>query len=80
MNAPLQSASDCNVHRHLAQLSVTRELFVREQKTLDRIGELGVAVDAVDAVLMYVDDEGAEFFELCDWWKQRAPRILSAIS
>ena len=57
MRAPAGSASDCNMHRHMAQLAVTREMLVRESKTLDRIGELGLERE-VDGVLMYANDEG----------------------
>ena len=79
MRDPLRSASDCNMHRHMAQLAVTREMFVRESKTLDRIGELGVERE-VDGVLMYADDDGVEFHELNEWWKKRAPRMLNSIA
>lgn len=79
MQAPLRGASDCNLHRHLAQLAVTRELFVREKKTLARVGELGVQ-DGVDAVLMYADDNGVEFHSLEDWWVKRAPAMLLSMA
>ena len=79
MHAPLSGAWDSNVHRHLAQLAVTRELFVREKNTLDRLGELGLERE-VDGVLMYADDEGVEFFELTDWWVKRGSKLLNAIA
>lgn len=78
MNAPLRGASDCNFHRHLAQLAVTRELFVREKETLDRLGELGLE-RYVEGVLMYCNDEGVEFHALNEWWVKRAPKVLNAI-
>jgi hypothetical protein len=79
MGAPLGRASDCNAHRHLAQLAVTRHLLVQEKATLARLGELGVDQE-VDGLLMYVNDQGAEFFALGEWWKKRAPRVLNAIA
>lgn len=79
MNAPLGGASDCNVHRHFAQLAATRELFVREKETLARVGDLGIEQDP-EAVLMYANDSGVEFYELTDWWSKRASKILTAIA
>tara|TARA_Y100000817_G_scaffold183757_1_gene143607 strand:- start:330 stop:566 length:237 start_codon:yes stop_codon:yes gene_type:complete len=78
MRSPCSKAFDCNLHRHLAQLAVTREMFVREQKTLKLIGKLGVDAH-VDGLLLYVNDEGAEFFVLDDWWKKKAPKILKSL-
>ena len=66
------------VHRHLAQLALTREMFVRENKTLKLVGDLGVE-QQVDGLLLYVNDEGAEFFVLDDWWKKKAPLILRGL-
>ena len=79
MGAPLGRAWDCNVNRHLAQLAVTRQLFLKEKETLDRIGELGLERE-VDGVLMYANDQGVEFFELGEWWQKRAPKVLNAIA
>ena len=79
MASPLSSASDCNVHRHLAQLTVTRDLLVREKDTLDRLGELGLARE-VGGLLMYANDEGVEFYELTEWWAKRAEKVLNAIA
>ena len=79
MGKPLGGASDCNVHRHLAQLAVTRELLSREKETLDRVGDLGLEKE-VAGVLMYANDEGVEFFELTEWWVKRAANVLNAIA
>ena len=79
MGKPLGGASDCNVNRHLAQLAVTRELFAKEKATLARVGELGLE-QSVSAVLMYVNDQGVEFFELGEWWVKRAPQVVNAIA
>ncbi len=78
MSGPLRKASDCVLHRHLAQLAVTRELFVREKPTLAKIGDLGLDQD-VDGLLMYARDGGVEFHALSDWWAKRAPKLLDAL-
>lgn len=78
MKAPLSKASDCVLHRHLMQLAVTRELFVREAATLAKLGDLGLDQE-VDGLLMYARDSGVEFHALEDWWKERAGKILDAL-
>ena len=62
MQAPLSRVSDCNLHRHMLQLCVTRHLFAAETSTLARLGELGIEPE-VDAVLMYANDAGVEFYD-----------------
>tara|TARA_Y100000768_G_scaffold388694_1_gene386255 strand:+ start:5381 stop:6199 length:819 start_codon:yes stop_codon:yes gene_type:complete len=79
MAAPLSRVADCNVHRHLAQLAVTWELFCRERRTLKRLGELGIEESPI-GLLMYVNDAGVEFFELEEWWCNRASKLLNAIA
>jgi len=79
MGKPLGGASDCNVNRHLAQLAVTRHLFAQEKETLKTVGELGLE-QSVAAVLMYVNDQGVEFFELGEWWLKRASQVVNAIA
>jgi hypothetical protein len=78
MQAPLSRVSDCNVHRHLLQLCVTRQLFVTEKTTLARIGELGVEPE-VDALLMYANDAGVEFYELDEWWRSRGAKLVGLL-
>ena len=79
MGKPLQKVNDCVVNRHLAQLAVTRHLFVQEKKTVTRLGELGLEQD-VQGILLYVNDEGAEFYTLPDWWKKRSGKLLEALA
>jgi hypothetical protein len=69
MKAPLSKLPDCNVNRHMAQLAITWELLRREK--------LPLPLDR--GVLLYVNDEGAEFFELAAWWKKKAPALLDSI-
>lgn len=78
MQAPLSKATDCVLHRHLMQLSVTREMLVREVATLAKIGDLGLNKE-VDGLLMYARDSGVEFYPLDDWWKARAGKVLDAL-
>ena len=78
MRTPLGRASDHTLNRHMAQLTVTRELFVREHDTLSKLQMLGVSAD-VGGALLYVDDENSEIFPLDEWWKAKGPRMLSAL-
>ena len=75
MQPPLSRATDCNLHRHLLQLCVTRHLFAAERATLARVAELGVDPE-VDAVLMYANDAGVEFHELGEWWRKRGASVV----
>ncbi len=78
LQPPLHKAADTSLHRHLAQLAVTRELLVREKKVMVRIAELGV--DGVDAVLLYLDNDEACFYDLDSWWRDRASKILDRLA
>ena len=78
MRSPLAKAPDCNLNRHLAQLAVTRELFVREKALLKKMKTLGVNAD-VHGLLLYAADKGVEFYDLDDWWKKRAPKIVAVL-
>ena len=75
MRGPLSGASDCNVHRHLSQLAVTRHLFCNEHATIKKLGDLGIEKD-IKGLLMYANDEGVEFFELGDWWQKKSGKVL----
>lgn len=77
LQAPLHRADDTSLHRHLAQLCVTRELLVREKTTMTRLAELGV--DGVDGVLLYLDNDEACFYELDAWWRERAPKVIQQL-
>ena len=78
MRGPLSGASDCNVHRHLAQLAVTHHLFTSEQDTLDKLGDLGVE-KKIRGLLMYANDSGVEYFELGAWWQKRASQVVACL-
>lgn len=78
MKAPLKTATDCALHRHLAQLAATHALFLRETGTMKALANKGVT--NVTGALLYVDDEASELHELPDWWRRRARRLLDSIS
>ena len=43
-----------------------------------KLKELGLDTD-LGALLLYLDDESAELFELPDWWKRRGAKLLKAL-
>jgi hypothetical protein len=78
MRAPLTTARDCFLHRHLAQLAATRELFVRESETMKALHKKGVT--RVVGMLLYVTPSGSEIHRLPTWWSKRGERILEHLS
>lgn len=77
MRGPLRGACDCILHRHLAQLAATRELFIREGIT-EKLLRFGVAPE-VNGALLYVTDDDTHLYPLPSWWAERAPRLLAAL-
>lgn len=78
MRAPLSQVEDTALHRHLAQLVVTREMLLRDKTVAGKLKELGLDTE-LGALLLYLDDESAELFELPDWWKRRGAKLLKAL-
>ncbi len=78
MKPPLSKLADCNLNRHLCQLAVTRELFVREKDTLAKLAEMGLSTD-VDGMLLYAADAGVEWFSLSDYFCKRAGKMIDAL-
>jgi hypothetical protein len=78
MQTPISSASDCVLHRHMAQLTVTHHLLTQESGTIQKLGGMGIEV--IDATLMYANDSGVDFYPLPTWWKKRAKRILERLA
>ena len=76
--APFSKAKDSALHRHFAQLAVTLHLFAREADTHAQLAAKGI--DAVSAVLLYVDDAASEKFELPAWWRKRGASLAARIS
>lgn len=77
LKAPLKTATDCALHRHLAQLAATYALFVTEQGTQKALERKGITT--VSGALLYVDDERSELHALPPWWQKRGERLLDAI-
>jgi transcriptional regulator len=77
LKAPLKTATDCALHRHLAQLAATFALFVAEEGTQQALQRKGVTT--VSGALLYVDDERSELHTLPEWWKKRGERLLNSI-
>lgn len=77
MLGPLHTAKDCVLHRHLAQLTATWQLFKQEKTTLKALEEKGVKT--ISAALVYVCDSSSELHELPGWWQKRAGKILNAL-
>jgi len=78
MQTPLGRAPDCTLNRHLAQLMVTRELFVNEHETLGKLQMLGLSAD-VGGALLYVNDEATELYPLDDWWTKKAGKVMGVL-
>ena len=79
MRGPLSKVKDTILNRHFAQLAATREMFTRERDTLAQLVTMGVDAD-VDAILLYVNDEKVETYELHNWWKKRAAKLIQDVS
>lgn len=78
MKAPLSTANDSHLHRHLSQLTATLALFVSETSTIEALKSKGV--ETIGAALLYVNDDESELHELPDWWRRRGERLLTRIS
>lgn len=78
MRGPLSKASDCVAHRHLAQLSATRQMLVNESDVMSKLAKLGV--EQVGGMLLYVTDSRVETVTLAPWWRDRGPAILKSCS
>lgn len=78
MRTPLGRAADNTLNRHLAQLMVTRQLFINEHETLGRLQTLGLSAD-VGGALLYVDDETTELYPLDEWWTKKAHSVMGVL-
>ena len=78
MRAPLAQVVDSALHRHLAQLAATREMLRRDKSVVRKLDELGLDAE-LGALVLYLDDETAELFELPDWWVRRGAKLLKAL-
>tara|TARA_B110000116_G_scaffold267129_1_gene278989 strand:- start:587 stop:1369 length:783 start_codon:yes stop_codon:yes gene_type:complete len=78
MKAPLGKANDCALHRHLSQLSATRELFVREAATMKALHVKGIT--RVVGMLLYITPAASEVHALPAWWSRRGERLLDRLA
>jgi hypothetical protein len=79
LNYPCTGATDCVLHRHLAQLAVTHRLFVKEKKLLDTLKKR-FEIRAVEGVLLYVNERDTSLYNLTSWWVRRGGAIATEIS
>ena len=78
MRAPLSQVDDTALHRHLAQLAATRQMLLGDVDVVKKLQELALDGE-LGAVLLYLDDESAELFDLPDWWLRRGAKLLKAL-
>lgn len=78
MKAPLTTARDSALHRHLAQLAATRALFLQEDATIKALKKKGVT--RVVGVLLYITPTASEVHALEDWWCRRGTALLDRLA
>lgn len=78
MCGEMHKASDCIAHRHLAQLSATRQMLVNEHELMRKLAQLGVK--RVGGMLLYATDTVVETVALAPWWSDRGGVLLKACS
>jgi hypothetical protein len=77
MQFPFRTANDTILHRHLAQLTATTAMFLKETGTLERLSALGMK--RVEAALLYATNDDVEIHLLPEWWYKRGDRLLGAL-
>jgi len=78
MRAPLSQVVDTALHRHFAQVAATRQMLLGDKDVTKKLEALGLDTE-LGALLLYLDDETAELFELPDWWARRGAKLLKAL-
>jgi len=77
LNAPMATASDCILHRHLAQLTATWSLLANEAGFVKGLKDFGVTKLA--GALLYVCDRDTELHELGVWWQRRGRALCTLL-
>lgn len=78
MKAPCAGASDCLLHRHMAQLATTYELLRKEARLLATLKtKFGVA--ELKGALLYSCDRDSQLHELSDWWVRRGRALVALL-
>ena len=80
MNDPLESAPDCFLNRHMAQLAATIQLTQSETKMLEKVASLGVDTSSLEGVLLYANEEACDLIPIPEWWMKRAPKLVRALA
>ena len=79
MAAPCATATDCLLHRHMAQLASTHALLVGEAGFLKELKKK-FGITSVRGAQLYVNDESTELHELSAWWVKRGRALLRALA
>jgi hypothetical protein len=74
---PFRTANDTILNRHLAQLTATTAMYIKEVPTLERLSALGLK--RVEAALLYATNDDVEVHALPQWWYKRGERLLGAL-
>ena len=80
MNAPVESAPDCFLNRHMAQLAATIQLTQSETKMLEKVASLGVDTSSLEGILLYANEDACDLIPIPEWWMKRAPRLVRALA
>lgn len=65
--SPCSTASDCLLHRHMAQLAVTRHMLACEKTFMQSLDTM-FGIKMIRGVLLYACDRDTSVYELNDWW------------
>lgn len=79
LQAPFDRARDCLRHRHLAQLTATCGMLLKESALFAKLANFGIS-DDITGYLLYVNDEGAEVTKLDGWWFKRKDALLQTLA
>jgi len=78
LNSPCSGASDCVLHRHLAQLTVTRHLFATESRLASQLKKR-FDITEIRGSLLYVCDRDTQLHTLTAWWQKRGKALVQTL-
>ena len=79
MRSPCSTAADCVLHRHMAQLAVTRHLLASERAFVAAL-KTRFKIEAVRGILLYACTRDTSVYDLGEWWVRRSKRVLEPIA
>ena len=79
LNWPCSGASDCFLHRHLAQLAVTRHLFATEPRLASQLKKR-FNITQIRGSLLYVCDRDTQLHGLGPWWQRRGKALVQMLA